>query len=172
MVALHDRTLMEMDRSLYTSVCDLVGDRIPNSPVIFWRNWRQTPGKQLVRLIGKHRRMRFERFMNTDVNGKHVVFVETPRPTTPYLLEGIAAAKGAGASSIGVITHRRMFSVEDLKRLRKSGMTWMLVSDRLTDIQPGIERICPGKIFPFPYVRSRTSHGVDPFLGQPLMCTR
>ncbi len=152
MYGLHD--LEATLDTMLPDVLTVVDGRVGETPVVFWRKWGRTTGRQMLPSIGGRKETACAEYHTNECSGKHVVFVEGGEISTSHLFYGVDAAYEVGARSIGVVTSRRFYTDEDLKDIRKE-IDWVLISDNISDQRARMEEHCPSVFFPFPFVRRR-----------------
>ncbi len=119
-------------------------------PVVFWQCWNGVSGCDLhstSRYEGRNNAL--ETLSLEETTGRHVVLVDRFLNQNALWM-AVDAACLCGAASVGIITPRRFFLDEELRKLGRQ-MSWMLIPDDISDQHHRFQQFCPDRIYSFPF---------------------
>lgn len=119
-------------------------------PVVFWQCWNGVSGCDLCTTLPyEGRNVALETLSLEETAGRHVVLVDRFLNQNALWM-AVDTARLCGAASVGVITPRRFFLDEELRKLGQQ-MSWMLIPDDISDQYHRFQQFCPDRIYSFPF---------------------
>ncbi len=121
-----------------------------SDPVVFWQDWNGVSGCDLCSTSPHEgRNNTLETLTLDETTGRHVVLVDRFLNQNALWM-AVDAARRTGAVSVGVITPRRFFLDEELRKLGQQ-LSWMLIPDDISDQYHRFQQFCPDRVYSFPF---------------------